>query len=137
MKAFFLSILFLCLLTGCKSDTEKSDAPDGTEMSNDEPQFKGEFIYLADAAVLSTSNDIYAVKIDDKLTELAEKAKEFQRTPYDMVQVTVTGELVPNPVKAETGEGWDQMIVIDKIIEVRKSGSSSVISAPAQEQEDN
>ncbi|PRP67853.1 component of SufBCD complex [Nonlabens agnitus] len=135
MRSLLLS-LFLCigLLVGCKNESEPKSTEENV-LTYDEPRYKGDFIYLADAAVLSTSDDIYAVKIDEKATELASKAKEFQRTPYDMVQVVVTGELVPNPLKAETGEGWDQMLVIDKIIEVRKSKSSSVIQA--QEQEDN
>ncbi|KQC32459.1 hypothetical protein AAU57_03265 [Nonlabens sp. YIK11] len=134
MRSLLLSLFCIGLLVGCKNESEPKSTKENV-LTYDEPRYKGDFIYLADAAVLSTSDDIYAVKIDEKVTELASKAKEFQRTPYDMVQVVVTGELVPNPLKAETGEGWDQMLVIDKIIEVRKSKSSSVIQA--QEQEDN
>jgi len=54
-----------------------------------------------------------------------------------MVKVVVTGELIANPRRAETGDGWEQMLVIDKIIEVSKATTSSVIKAPQQTQEDN
>jgi len=125
MKFALASLFLVVLASSCKDD------------KIDETLYKGEYVHIGDAAVLSTDDEIYAVKIDDNAAQLDAKAEEFMRTPYDMVQVIVTGKLMPNPRKQETGEGWDQMIVIDKIIEVRKSSSSAVMKEPVQNQEDN
>jgi hypothetical protein len=125
MKYILASLFLVVLASSCKDNTI------------DEIQYKGEYVHIGDAAVLSTDDDIYAVKIDDNAAKLDAQAEEFMRTPYDMVQVIVTGELIPNPRKQETGEGWDEMLVIDKIIEVRKSSSSAVMKEPVQNQEEN
>jgi len=128
MKYLLTSLFFLVLLTGCR---EESAAEKNNGLTIDEVRYKGEYIHLGEAAVLTTPDEIYAIQIDDKVKELDEQSKEFKRTPYDMVQVVLTGELKPNPKKAETGEGWDQMLVIEKIIEVRKAKTSTVMQAPA------
>jgi hypothetical protein len=134
MRIAFNLLFLLILATSCK---DQETIGDNNSKTADEVSFKGDYIHIGDAAVLSTEDEIYAVRIDDKSGKLDEKGKQFMKTPYDMVQVVITGELIPNPRKAETGEGWDQMIVIDKIIEVRKAKSSAVMQTPAQEQEDN
>jgi hypothetical protein len=134
MRIAFNLLFLLILATSCK---DQETIGDNNSNTADEVSFKGDYIHIGDAAVLSTEDEIYAVRIDDKSGKLDEKGKQFMKTPYDMVQVVITGELIPNPRKAETGEGWDQMIVIDKIIEVRKAKSSAVMQTPAQEQEDN
>ncbi len=133
MRITILSLFFLVLLVGCKNDSAQKASVDESELAVDESYYTGDFVYYADAAVLQTTNDVFSVQIDEKMHELSEKAKEFQRTPYDLVQVKLTGELIPNPLKAETGEGWDQMLVIDQIIEVSKATTSSVMQAPTQE----
>ncbi len=130
-----MSILFLTLATSCKEAESTEDS--SITLAPGEVTFKGDYIHIGSAAVLSTDDAIYAVEIDDRVGELDQRAEEFMRTPYDMVQVVVTGELVPNPRKKETGEGWDEMLLIDKIIEVRKSSSSSVMQAPVPNQEEN
>jgi hypothetical protein len=134
MRIAFNLLFLLILATSCK---DQETIGDNNSKTADEVSFKGDYIHIGDAAVLSTEDEIYAVRIDDKSGKLDEKGKQFMKTPYDMVQVVITGELIPNPRKAETGEGWDQMIVIDKIIEVRKAKSSAVMQTPTQEQEDN
>ena len=130
-----MSILFLTLATSCKEAESTEDS--SITLAPGEVTYKGDYIHIGSAAVLSTDDAIYAVEIDDRVGELDQRAEEFMRTPYDMVQVVVTGELVPNPRKKETGEGWDEMLLIDKIIEVRKSSSSSVMQAPVPNQEEN
>ncbi|WP_194851685.1 component of SufBCD complex [Nonlabens antarcticus] len=134
MKYALISLLLLLLITGCK---EEKSSENNYGLADNEVSYKGEYIHVGNAAVLTTADEIYAVQIDDMAGELDQQAKEFMRTPYDMVQVIVTGKLIPNPRKVGTGEGWEQMLVIDKIIEVRKAKTSSVMKAPAQEQEDN
>lgn len=133
MRIASLSLFLLLIATSCKDN-----AVGKTEgLTVDEVRYKGDYIHLGDAAVISTEDEIYAIQIDDKIQELDERAKEFMRTPYDMVQIIVTGELKPNPRKQETGDGWDQMLVIDKIIEVRKATTSAVMQPPVSKQEDN
>ncbi|MBF4985905.1 component of SufBCD complex [Nonlabens mediterrranea] len=129
-------LLVLCLIVittiACKDQVNSSDTvvPDveTSTIVEDENTFKGEFILLDDAAVLTSKNDIYAVRIDDKLKELHELALPLQKTQYDMVNVILKGELVPNPLLVETGEGWEQMLIIDKIIEVTPATSAAVVT---------
>ncbi len=109
-------------------DTEKTPSleeqvPEGQEV------FRGEFIYLADAAVLTTRNDIYAVKIDEKMHELNKVAEALKKTEFDMVNVVVFGTLGPNPMKEESGEGWDQMLTVKKVIEVTPAKNNNVIQS--------
>lgn len=83
-----------------------------------EPQgeiFKGEFVYLADAAVLQTQEDIYAVIIDDKMHELDEMVKKYKLEDTDMVPVEIRGIKTQKP---EGEEGWEYRIQITEIINV-------------------
>jgi len=83
-----------------------------------EPQgeiFKGEFVYLADAAVLQTEDDIYAVIIDDKMHELDEMVKKYKQEDTDMVPVEIRGIKTQKP---EGEEGWEYRIQITEIINV-------------------
>jgi hypothetical protein len=134
MKNILGFLFLLVLATSCNNQETMEDSEN---LATVEVSYKGDYIHIGDAAVLSTADEIYAVRIDNKSGNLDEQSKEFMRTPYDMVQVVITGELIANPRKTETGEGWDQMIVIDKIIEVRQAKSSAVMQAPAPEQADN
>ncbi|GAK74883.1 hypothetical protein JCM19296_461 [Nonlabens ulvanivorans] len=99
-----------------------------TSFVEDENTYKGEFILLEDAAVLTSKNEIYAVRIDDKLKQLHELALPLQKTKFDMVNVILKGELVPNPLLLETGEGWEQMLIIKEIIEVTPATSAAVVA---------
>lgn len=78
---------------------------------------KGEFIYLEDAAVFKGDNFIYGVKIDEKMRELADQVKAKQRDQYDMVPVTINGTINPKP---EGTEGWDEIITIKEILEIKE-----------------
>lgn len=78
---------------------------------------KGEFIYLEDAAVFKGDNFIYGVKIDEKMRELADQVKVKQRDQYDMVPVTINGTINPKP---EGTEGWDQIITVKEILEIKE-----------------
>ncbi len=132
MKRFLVLCLIAMVSIACK-DQEKStnvvvEVNAATSIIEDENTFKGEFVYLEDAAVLTTKNEIYAVRIDSKMEELNALAVPLKKTQFDMVNVIVKGELVPNPLKQETGEGWDQMMIINEILEVTPATSAAVVA---------
>ena len=103
----------------CKNKEVKTDETDAVmeEVSNNDI-IEGEFIYIADGAVLKGPNFIYAVALDDKTKELADKVTPVKNDDLDMVSVKVKGTLGPNPLFIETGEGWEQMLTITEIVEV-------------------
>ncbi|HZW62734.1 MAG TPA: hypothetical protein VFF15_03720 [Flavobacteriaceae bacterium] len=78
---------------------------------------KGEFVYLADAAVLQTETEIYAVVIDEKMHELDNKVKPFKSEDTDMIPVEIRGIISPKP---EGEEGWDYRVKITEILNVSK-----------------
>jgi hypothetical protein len=134
MKRLIVLIFLALAMVSCKNDKESTEETAVIKKMKKEvlPEgqllFRGEFIYLSDAAVLTTKNEIYAVKIDGKMQELDEVAKALKQTEFDMVNVVIHGSLSSNPLKEELGEGWDKMVTITKIIEVSPATSANVIT---------
>ncbi|WP_213524247.1 component of SufBCD complex [Nonlabens sp.] len=130
-RLFILSFLVLSVVS-CKNDKEAT--PDTPIVQKATPEvlpegqqvYRGEFIFLTDAAVLTTKNEIYAVAIDDKMKELDKAAQALKKTEFDMVNVVIHATVKPNPIKAELGEGWDEMLTITKIIEVTPATSADM-----------
>lgn len=126
-------LFVLCLLTmtlfACKNGEVKEEKEEksidlkDTRANTDIKTFRGEFIYVADGAVLKGRGFIHGVTIDDKMHELAEKVAPIKKDEFDMVPVVVKGELVANPLFAETGEGWRLNISIKEIVEVSDTPS--------------
>jgi hypothetical protein len=112
-------ILFLLVLTvvafSCK------------EKENNDPEYKGEFIYIADAAVLKGTDFIYGVTIDAMAEKLADKVSKIKRDDFDMVPVVVKGKLSKNPLVEQGGEGWEQVLTITEIVEVSTTPSEADI----------
>ena len=75
----------------------------------------GEFVYLADAAVLQTETEIYAVIIDKEMHQLDEMCQPFKNEVTDMVPVEIRGVITPKP---EGEEGWDYRVKVTEIIKV-------------------
>ena len=86
-----------------------------TEIDSGLKTFKGDFVYVADAAVLQVGNEIYSVRLDEKSDELAEMAKPAKKTDFDLVPVIVKGTVEPKP---KNTEGWDNIITIKEIVSV-------------------
>ncbi|WP_438961792.1 component of SufBCD complex [Nonlabens sp.] len=131
MKRFLVLCLIAITTIACKNQEKPSgevEPVSTVEVVEDKNTFKGEFIYLSDAAVLTTKNEIYAVRIDDKMHELNDLATPLKKTTFDMVNVVIKGEVVPNPLKLETGEGWEEMIIIKEIKEVTPASSAAVVA---------
>lgn len=94
-------VILLIVFVSCKTDQGE--------------QYKGDFVYYADAAVFQVGNDIHGVVLNDQVNQIAEQAKAFQKEPTDMVKIEVLGELIP---KDENEEGWPYKLKINKVISV-------------------
>jgi len=126
MKKLFFIALTLAALMSCKNDA-KSEQKEGTISSNNDERtekqsdgltlLKGEFIYYADAAVLQTHNEMYAVIIDEKMHELNEQAIKLKTADTDMVPVEIRVIITPKP---ENEEGWPYRVEIKEILKVSK-----------------
>jgi hypothetical protein len=131
-RLIILSFLLLSVVS-CKNDKKSTEETTVVKKITAEvlPEgqlvYRGEFIFIEDAAVLTTRNEIYAIAIDDKMKELDKVAKALKKTKFDMVNVVIHGTVKPNPIKVKIGEGWDEMVTITKIIEVTPATSADVI----------
>jgi len=119
-KLIFQSLvvsIFLISLNACKSDTdnkEKTKTSDDIEVV--EQQFKtyqGEFIHVDTAAVLKGNSYIYGIKMDSITTALINEVEPLKKDPYDVVNITVKGELQPNDQ-----EGWEEILTIKSVEKV-------------------
>lgn len=129
MKKIFLFFALSTIVFSCKNSDEKKvdDALVTDQESTKYIQNKlyhGDFIYLADAAVLKGSNYIFGVTMDDMAAELAERVKPVKTEEFDMVPVIVKGTVAPKP---EGQEGWDQILTITEILEVGKEPAKADI----------
>ncbi|MBT8253643.1 MAG: hypothetical protein HKN00_01925 [Flavobacteriaceae bacterium] len=132
MKTYYHQLVILVLgvvLLSCKGEVSKENSSPGEETKTvivdgkDRTQkqadgltlLKGDFLYMADAAVLQTHREIYAVVIDEKMHELDEMVKEFKKEPTDMVPVEIRGKISPKP---EGEEGWPFRVEIKEILGV-------------------
>jgi hypothetical protein len=126
MKKLFLLLALSIVFYSCKHSEENSMEENSTVPVTEkieaqkENLYQGDFIFVADAAVLKGKDFIYGVVINDKATELAEKIKPIQETEFDMVEVVVKGTINPKP---EEQEGWDELITIEEIIKVSDTPS--------------
>jgi len=77
--------------------------------------FTGEFVYLSDAAVLQTENEIYGVIINEKMHELDEMVKQYKKEVTDMIPVEIRAIKTPKP---EDEEGWPFRLEITEVINV-------------------
>lgn len=96
-------ILLIAFAASCTQTSKKTDS---------NPQIYGEFLYLADAAVLNTGTEIYGVVIDEKMHELNDLCGPLKRDEYDMIPVYIKGK-VEN--KQPDEEGWEKNIKITSI----------------------
>jgi hypothetical protein len=122
MKKMLLLLVITISVVACKNETAKT--------SND-PQFEGEFIFVADGAVLKGDRFIYGVTIDEMSEELKERVAPIKNDDYDMVAVVVKGVLKN---KAEGTEGWDEVLTITEIVSVSDTPSEADIKIEAKKE---
>ena len=95
MKKIIL-ITFLSIVSfSCKEEIKTSKEKESKVALNsaEENLYRGDFIFLKDAAVLKGDNFIYGVSIDELSKQLAERVKEVKVSDFDMVPVAVKGKI--------------------------------------------
>lgn len=117
-----LSILLIFSLMACQkaenqdaTNKEKKVSVEATRIYKAEKMIKGEFIYLDNLAVLKGEDFIYGIKMNDKANELIKKTNQVKRDSFDMIPVTLTGEIT----KSEEKNTWDEWLTIEEIVEVK------------------
>ena len=125
MKKTLLLLVCISVFTNCKNDSKNNNEneienkKETTDIQEKEiTHLRGEFVYYADAAVLQTQREIYAVVINEKMHELDKMAKQYKVENTDYVTVEVKGKLFPKP---QNEEGWPFRLDITEIISVIKS----------------
>lgn len=127
IKITFSTVLIAILFLACQNNKQ---AKEGVAMDLDEvtdekiadgKRYTGEFIYTPEAAVFTSKSFIYGVKINDVAKELAEKVQTVKNDEYDIVPVTIQGEVSPKP---QGQDGWDEIITITHIIDVSDTPKS-------------
>jgi len=125
MKKVVLIFLVTTFVFACKNDKkseakeETVESPDGrtAKQSDGLTLLKGDFVYYADAAVLQTHAEVYAVIIDMKMHELDDQVQKYKKEATDMVPVEIRGKITP---KLEGEEGWPYRVEIKEILHVYK-----------------
>lgn len=129
MKKIFLLFAVAIIAISCKDEAKSSDVKDDAEkygpakrinpnMKNPDanlPIYRGEFVRVADGAVLKGTTYIYGVELDSVALQLAERVAPVKVNDFDMVAVVVKGVVSDKP---EGTEGWDEVIKITEIINV-------------------
>ena len=117
MKKIILITLISIISFSCKKNIATNQEKESKiELdSSEEKVYRGDFIFLEDAAVLKGDKFIYGVTIDDLSKQLADKVKLVKSSDFDMVPVAVKGNVFQKP---EGQEGWDEILTITEIVVV-------------------
>lgn len=121
MKRILLLLIFLPILFSCNNknkEKEETQIEDTKVMDPVVQTYEGEFIYTPDAAVLKGNSFVYGVELNEVAKDLGKKVEAIEKGEYDMVPVTVRGEVHP---KMEGTEGWDEVITITEIVNISKT----------------
>jgi len=125
MKKVILILFIGTFILACKKD-KKTETKEDTVESQDGKTvkqsdgltlLKGDFVYYADAAVLQTHAEVYAVVIDAKMHELNDLTKKYKQEATDMIPVEIRGKITPKPADEE---GWPYHVEIKEILNVYK-----------------
>lgn len=121
-KLMVILAVFSLVLTACQNEDKKelSPEPEAEKVPDSIQTLSGQFIYVADAAVLRGEDFIYEVKIDSMAQQLADQVKPYKKEDFDMVPVKIRGKVSPNTRR----EGLDEMVEIREILDVSKDKDS-------------
>lgn len=114
------------LLLSCGQDKKKSNKEGQQETKSklekaDGPRLvRGDFITVDSAAVIKSRSKIYGVVLDSMGRELNKRSKALQNEPFDMIPVSIKGEIIQNDKKDE----WEEIIKVKEIIDVKKPGNT-------------
>ena len=133
MKNIFLLLVLTLSVISCKNSEEKNEnaTASDSETASEVKMYRGEFLYIADAAVLKGDDYIYGVTLDAMTEELATRVKAVKKNDFDMVPVIVNG-IVKN--KEGDAEGWDEIITITEILHVSDKPSEADIKIEDKKQ---
>ncbi len=119
MKVKILPYLALTLLAmGCNNPKKPAE-------KQEVKTFSGEFLYLADAAVLNTGTDVYGVNINAEMHQLQDMVLPLKKDEFDMIPVYIKGFLTDNTAP----EGWPQIltiVAIDSVSSIRKEDNNRI-----------
>jgi len=120
MRRFFEIMIVAILLVSCQDDEQKELNPEPVtaKVQDSLEVLQGDYVYVADAAVLRGENFVYGVKQDSIAMLLSEKVSDLKSDDFEMIPVRVRAKITPNP----TLKGWDEIIEIREILEI--SGAS-------------
>lgn len=127
-KQLIALVTGMIILTSCGGDSreEEIETSQVQAVTDSIPTITGEFIYLADAAVLKGRDFIYGVQLDSTAMDLVEKIKSYKRDDFDMIPITVKAKIIPNPQR----NGWDEVIQIREVLELPEIKPDSVNKNP-------
>lgn len=116
MKKQLFAVLTGMLLLGACDDNNSSEEVTETPVAVKDSltTIEGEFIYLADAAVLKGRNFIYGVELDSVSLRLADSIAPLKRDEFHMIPVKIRGKVLRNP----GGKGWEEVVKISEILEI-------------------
>lgn len=125
MKKLFGLLLVALLLFSCQDEDRKDllAQPEIEKVPDSIQLLEGEFVYVADAAVLRGEGFVYGVTLDSMSQVLSDRVASFKSDDFEMVPVTVRAKILPNPEQ----EGWEEVIEIREIIEVPEAKASDTL----------
>ena len=119
-----LSLFALLVITMSCQDEDRQEIvtePEAEKVVDSIPTLTGEFIYVADAAVIRGQDFVYGVKIDSMAQVLADEVKPYKKEDFDMVKVKIKGKIEPN----RRVEGWKEVVEIREIVEIFQEKKAS------------
>lgn len=132
-KKLFAVLVVLFSLSACgddsRDDTIKSEKVE--TVTDSLTTITGDFIYLADAAVLKGKDFIYGVELDSVSMKLVDSIAPLKRDNFDMIPVTVRAKIVKN-----LGEGWEEIAQIREILEIPQPKTDTVKRAALNNNEE-
>ena len=135
MRNKLFILIFIALgFSACGDDTKDEMVKEPVEevVKDSLSTIEGDFIYLADAAVIKGKNFIYGVQLDSVSQELAQRVAPLKQDDFDMIPVVIRAKVIPNPGR----EGWEEIVQIREIIEVKNpQGKKVEKTLPTNEEE--
>ncbi|MCB7481726.1 hypothetical protein [Christiangramia sediminis] len=123
MKKLFGLLILSMILFSCQDEDRRElmDQPQAEKVPDSIQVLEGEFIYVADAAVLRGDGFVYGVTLDSMSQVLSDQVSPVKQDDFEMIPVTVKAKILPNPAQ----EGWEEVIEIREIIKVPQVAKAS------------
>ncbi|MGA8854439.1 MAG: hypothetical protein WB492_09710 [Christiangramia sp.] len=116
MKKLIGLLVIALTFLACQDEDRKElmSQPEVEKVPDSIQVLEGDFVYVADAAVLRGDGFVYGVMLDSMSQALADRVTPLKADDFEMIPVTVKAKILPNPEQ----EGWEEVIEIREIIEV-------------------